>query len=295
MNLNSVDWSHAQSLLLQLVQALSPLTIRTIPASFFLNRRFFNPLAFQEEGSEMKRGIRILTSLHQVQKQVDNWIDLPEEEVVNLTKAKEETSSDQPKKGDQARKPYSQVETMKNKEFPLREQAQKLIHEVQDAIGRLSNSKFLQDPQEKLLRDTLLRLKPNLDRIVQTMRDEEGDLAQEKLPATPKTQREELIQKLTLRAQKRILRQAALLSKSESSQFRELERGGGKEYFDETSLFRSVEKGSATQTKEAVLLKQMTALPGAPFTPESKRLIQGRKKKKRKSFWFKEKKDENPS
>src|SRR3990167_7840762 len=81
MNLNSVDWSHAQSLLIKLVQVLSPLTVHEIPASVFLNRRFVIPSFYSHENFFPKRcPVKLLSTLHAVQKEVEEWVSDPKVE-----------------------------------------------------------------------------------------------------------------------------------------------------------------------------------------------------------------------
>ncbi len=83
MNLNSVEWARAQDLLLKLVQALSPFVSRepntSQAMSLTLSRRFFSPPT--GELPRFRYAARLLTTLADAKKEVDDWIGkLPETE-----------------------------------------------------------------------------------------------------------------------------------------------------------------------------------------------------------------------
>ncbi len=161
MNLNPVEWSQAQDLLIKLVQVLTPLTERIVPASFFLSRRFVIPSGLMQEDCPsipLRHPVRILSALHTVQQEVEKWIGKAPQEI-------EEKKSE-------VRPPLSRNENVPKDTPPLSKQAQKLIHEVQKAIGELANSTYIQDPKEAPLREALKKLKPNLDRIIDSMAHE---------------------------------------------------------------------------------------------------------------------------
>src|SRR5690554_6472885 len=79
MNLNPIEWAQAQNLLLKLVQVLSPLTVRPIAPSFFLSRRFFAPPMAPSADFFQHHPVKLLSALHEVRKEVEEWIAEPEE------------------------------------------------------------------------------------------------------------------------------------------------------------------------------------------------------------------------
>lgn len=159
--MNRIEWSEAQSLLLDLVKILSPLTGKEA-FSFALNKPFFilpavsHPFVFQ-------RPICLLTTLHTVQKQVAAWI---EEDPENPIIKKEPAAGE------------------KNQPL-LSTQAKKLIDQVQRAIGKLCTSGNIQNPKEEPLKEALKMLKPSIDQIVETVSQEEKNLSAEKKAALP--------------------------------------------------------------------------------------------------------------
>ncbi len=220
MNLTPVDWNDAQNLLIKLVQALSPLTVRAIPASFFFNRRFIIPQSYSHEEFQHRVFVRILSTLHEVQKEVEEWIAEPHEEMKTLKEVREVSKSRskakenleekpvrregaEPKeKNDEARKEIPS--TSKGKHFyeesrPLTKQAKELIHQVQEAIGQLSHSDNIKEPKETPLIQTLKELKPKLDRVIEYVRKSsfaETDHPSPFRHALPASARQELLQKL---------------------------------------------------------------------------------------------------
>lgn len=329
--MNSVEWSHAQDLLVKLVQILSPLTVRAVPSSLFLHRRFFIPPSVMQEDSFLnKHPIRLLKTLHAVQKQVDEWI---EESLPPKSVQREEPQVDSPwtkalpreeqavfplpdlqdvQKEPLKTEPLSQPPKEKEKEMPMKEppplkaQVKILIHQVQDAIVTLSTSAFIQDPQEAPLREALKKLKPNLDRIIETIAETQENESPQPLSSfrrsIPTASREEFVKKWSPSLQileKPIL---PLLPKREKQEFREKrneetsKRGVKKEIFFEESVAASVSTATGPyegEREESPPFKP-TVLPAAPFTPETRQVVSSRKKK-RKGFWFKEKEDPRDS
>jgi hypothetical protein len=162
MNLNPVEWSQAQDILLNLVQALKPLTERIVPTSFFLSRRFVIPSGLAQEDSPSilsRQSIRILSALHSVQKEVEKWIASPPKEACENAEPLEAP-------------PLKEARVPPREAAPLSKQAQKLIQEVQKAIGELASSTYIQSPTEAPLRAALTKLKPNLDQIIDFMAHE---------------------------------------------------------------------------------------------------------------------------
>lgn len=129
--MNSVECSKAQDLLVKLVQALTPLTLKEGPVSFFPTNRFFLPIS--------KDPILLLSLL---QKEVNHWV------------------------GEGSAKEF--VEPPK-KTLPIASQAKHLIAQVQQAIGKLATSEFMQSPKEAPLKEVLKKLKPNLDQIINNL------------------------------------------------------------------------------------------------------------------------------
>ena len=140
MNLNSVEWSQAQELLLTLVRVLTPLTGRAESLSSFLHFRLYFPPAQVE--TQLQRSVSVLTTLCSVQAQVKEWIG----------------------EGSEVEKEEVRLE------LPLARQAQKLIEQVQGAIGKLCSSKHIKNPEAAPVRKTLQTLKPRLDQIVDMVR-----------------------------------------------------------------------------------------------------------------------------
>jgi hypothetical protein len=355
MNLNPVDWSQAQDLLVKLVQVLTPLTERIVPTSFFLSRRFVIPAGLMQDDQPsipLRHPVRLLSALHTVQKQVEELIaDSPQEPEGEVKKNES--------------RPAVKNENVPKDTPPLSKQAQKLIVQVQDAIGKLATSTYIQDPQEAPLRKALKELKPDLDRIIDLM-VQNPEL--ERVPPTsfrhsiPRSPREHLLEKLTAfpttvprenrlpaevlsqpastpvpvirkeavhsptqpyvpipRAVQSIVEKeriepkeatapAAALSfekdetvaplpkKKDLSEKQEVKEG--REPNRKSSLEREkhpidqdMEKqapvAGKSETKPATKTFEAIALPGAPFISQPKNLVEHKKKKKRRGFWFK--------
>ncbi len=301
MNLNPTEWSRAQDLLVKLVHALTPLTVKEVPASLFLTRRFFIPSDWMPDSADsplLKQPIRLLTTLHSVQEQVEKWIG-------------------------EAPQSSREVESGKKQAAPLSRQAEKLIAEVQEAIGKLSTSSFTKDPQEAPLREALKKLKPDLDRLIEAVsHDQESAPIPEasKSPfrhPLPRSSREEMVKKLlSLSEEKRA-------PKERTSSLQEGEKNlESNTSYEKIAPIKKEGEGTAQEKKvvkiplikesKAPLLDlekgiekasetlrvsprpvEITSLPGAPIVPQTKELAPApRKKKKRKGFWFKEEGEE---
>lgn len=198
MDLNRIEWSKAQDLLIQLVQILSPLAERGSTAVSFLNKRFFIP-PNQEDAQifRFRHPVSVLkTTLHSAQEQVSEWIEqLPALEEAKPDKREvEETEqarkkapvplpqkeasvqSPPPRKGEEkaadpnASKKTPSSEPRQNQ--PLSLQAQKLINQVRDAIGTLCTSSNIVDPKAAPLREALIRIKPLIDEIIKAVSHE---------------------------------------------------------------------------------------------------------------------------
>ncbi len=265
MDTNPIEWPRAQELLLKLVQNLVPLTDRQTAPSVFLSRRFFIPSA-NETHSLLRYSVQLLTTLHAVQKQVEKWVG-------EVEKAPEESA------------------------LPVAKQAQKLIDQVQDAIGNLVTSSNIKAPKEETLRETLKRLKPNIDRVVEALAHEEEMHAADHFPppfrfSVPRSPREHLLKKLVATVES-IQPQRQVIKKPEKSQPQEeiLEekaesQTSRKENRSEVPDEKGIPFHAAKETHH--FAEERTTLPGAPFFSGMKDLISARKKKKRKGFWFRD-------
>lgn len=210
MELNPIEWNEAQNLLLKLVQALSPLAISPVAPSMFLSRRFFIPPSVTPAADFFQRHpVKLLVTLHEVQKEVEEWIAEPEKNgapeesrpAAAATRPATKIASER-----QVEKPVSKEKPQtrelskpeEEKTVPLVRQAKELIHQVQEAIGKLSNSTYIQEPQEAPLRELLKKLKPSLDRIVDSFvsAEEKTQAVQPFRHALPIPARQEIIKKL---------------------------------------------------------------------------------------------------
>lgn len=163
MNMNPVEWSQVREVLIR--QILTPSTERMVLASLFLSRCFVIPSGFMQDDLQpflLRHPVRLLTTLHSVQKQVEQWIAEPPKEM----EAEERPATHLSRSEIGARQPFPKETSS------LSKQAQKLIDQVQDAIVKLATSTYIQDPQEVPLREALKKLKPNLDRIIDSMTQE---------------------------------------------------------------------------------------------------------------------------
>lgn len=283
MNLNGIDWSRAQTLLLKLVEVLVPLTDRNRPDSVVLTRPFFIPPS-AEEIHALRCPVRILTTLHSVQKQVEEWVG---KEVENG----ESPSSEKP---------------------PISKQAKQLIMQVQNAIGKLCTSTNIQNPEEAPLRETLKTLKPHLDQIIEAVKHEGMHTPSDGLPpsfrypvATPV--RAHLLKKAihfpeaeAFQPKKGMhIHHAELAPKTQEEKIslkrviepkiepEEKKRGGEAKVFSET-----VPNITPQENEAAPRSIEPHTLPGAPYVAQQKNITPAPKKKKRKGFWFRDDEEE---
>lgn len=349
MNLNRVDWTNAQNMLIKLVQVLSPLTVRTIPASFFMTRRFSIPPTYlPEDYFPPRASIRLLTSLSQVQKEVEEWIGggpslkaearepvkgaakMVMKDVSKRQKGAVSGKDVSTEKGGALRAQLNLArQTIPNElqNIALGKQAKELIHQVQQAIGMLSSSSYIQEPKEVPLRETLKKLKPNLDRIIDTLADsrENGPpKAQSFRHALPVSPREEIIRKLRFFSEENsFATQQVVTEKVDQSNPDQAEKGafcpekisqksqapkkkGGKQMQSGgDEICPDLKKAADMKLAPPIIAHEKSeeapngpkteprpvALPAAPMLMEPKRLTMNRKKKRRKGFWFKDEDD----
>lgn len=306
MNLNRVEWSRAQDLLLKLVQILTPLTDQEASApSLFLTKRFFvPPLPLESESFHFRHPVCLLSTLHSVQKQVTQWID----EEFSFP---EERTSSAPEKRETPIPPFREKSTA----APLSIQAKRLIDQVHDAIGKLCTSVNIKDPKEEPLKQALRRLKPSLDQIVEAVsKDEMPETKEGKFKhPLPVSYRERLIQKFTFAQQREPLglksraeaQIESLVRKKEAAESKEktIDKPTEKEKSVELSIpNHPSEKAKAAdlssvvvpfvkqEKKEIVKSSEKTSIPVIPFISPTRPLPSSRKqiKKKRKGFWFRE-------
>lgn len=142
MNLTSVDWSRAQSLLMKLIQVLSPLAETEGPVFYCVDPKFFFKPTFSEES--LKQPVQWLQTLQTVQKEVEQFVG-----------------------------PSTQTKPASTDPAPIKHQAKRLILEVQHAIGRLSNSCNLKEPKLEPLQEALVLIKSPLKTLVESVAKEE--------------------------------------------------------------------------------------------------------------------------
>ncbi len=267
MGLNPVLWSQAQDLLLKLVYILKPLADPAAPVPSLLNQRFYIPPK-NEESHPFQHAVRILSTLHSVQKQVEEWI---------------------------GQEPVTEAPQPSKTAVPLPKQAQKLILQVQDAITKLCSSTNMRNPEETPLRQSLKYLKPGLDRIIQAVTQDGMHSASDSLPQPfrfplPQSSRQELIRKLISFPEHKIKEDP----KSSLEKIAEMRERGGEAHPQKP---QPLVKAIATLIKQEGDIPlppktERTSIPAAPFTPETRSLSPTRKKKKRKGFWFRDKEEE---
>lgn len=322
MDLNRVEWSRAQDLLLQLVQILSPLAERDSPVSFFLNKRFFIPPALgADDGafSRFRHPIRLLPTLHSVQKQVDEMLGetfgtrAPQsDETVQQPESQQRKSEILVKKEpDPLDKKEGSPESQTSEEksyLALPRQAKKLIDQVQDAISKLCHSTNLKDPKEEPLREALRRLKPNLDRIIEVVTREGMHSANDGFSpyrfALPRSPRENLLKKLISFPESNSTRPKEIKKIHDNpmpSPFPEKSKAiAAKGERPTLSNLAQVplpppilsEKKQTLQKEQEHRPIERTTLPAAPFVSITRQLTPARKKKKRKGFWFRDAEEE---
>lgn len=294
MDLNRVDWSNAQDLLLKLVQILSPFTEKGTPASLFLNQRFFIPPLMGGQVSTLRSSVRLLSSLRTVQKQMGELLEKNEpspEAGENLQGPVSEKKEPAKTSAEEKKSPPA-----KN-DLPLYKQAQKLIDQVQDAIGNLCQSSHIKDPKEEPLREALKRLKPNLDRMIDGVTHEGMHDADEGLPSSryilPRSPREHLLKKLIPFPEKETSNQASN-PQTRSHEFK-------KTAVADLPKEKKEEKLAPLPTAEPLQQKQETPSHSdtpsinktavAPYVSVTKQ-FSAPKKKKRKGFWFRKEEEE---
>ncbi len=269
MNMAPIDLSKAQDLLTKLIQILSPLTVKEIPASILLNKRFFIPP--QESKNQTQRSVKLLSSLHAVQMAVNEWVQ--EEEDLAQKQAKPlgaQPSSNEKPEGKERVCNYFSLREREVTSPSIAKQAKVLINQVHKAICELSSSSHFKDPQEAPLREALKRLKPQLDRVIEAIALEEESRF-EKMPHRPaafKSEREHIFQKAEV--QKTLRRSVNLAEKSQviSHVRKEL-----------ASLLALSPSRRSYENSAPSIAPYLAPLP-------QRSLLQ--KKKKRKGFWFKE-------
>lgn len=323
-----INFSKAQDLLIKLVQVLSPLTVRTIPASFFLSKRFFIPPSeseLQEMG--MRSSVRLLTNLTEVQKEMGEWL----EEATVPSQKPEEGKEAKGKMTHSGQKLSPNAKTERDRSFlgekaqavssktqvnPISKQAQTLISQVHEAIGKLSSSSYFKDPQEEPLREALKKIKPHLDKIIELVSLEETvEKAQSGLMKkhSMETTREQLFSKIHTKTS-----ESPTQSKELPSRQREItsERPNQplnaqeEEVREQNQVNSQMPKHKESKVQVVNILTgkilvtqeskdeptprpaERTYIPGAPYQSQEKSLNPIRRKKKRKGFWFKEEEKE---
>lgn len=290
-----VDFSRAQDLLIKLVQALSPLTFRVIPSSFFLNKRFFIPPSQAEFlNMEIRAPVRLLTNLSQVQREMGDWLE-GASTVSSKTKNKEARVN--PTDGAEAK--------------PISKQAQQLIAQVHDAIAKLTTSSNFKDPQKVPIREALNKIKPQLDEIIKTVSLKETIESRPSVffrNSLPRSSREHIFNQLA-KTSERVGQQ-----ENKPSQVQKPKRANSdrkevaQKRHDRTPSILPKYKESKVQVVNILTGKilitpearedapprpvERTYLPGAPYQAQNKNMGPIHKKKKRKGSWFNKEEEE---
>lgn len=274
MNLNSMDLNQVQALLFKLVQALPSLAGPEEKAPFPLSERPFfippqaqNPHQTQAQSLSTKHPVRLLSTLHHVQKEVEGWVQEPR----NGTSKPSTTLPSQLQKGTSP----SSLSTFR--------QVQTLIHQVQEAIVHLSSSTPLEE-KKTFIQQTLTEIKPKLDAIIETMVH-----SQNQVPPKEET-----------RSQKKLKPSASKREEIETQKVdpQELPRRKVEELPSEkkkTFVLLSQEEGTflpKAQEGRGALFRPPAILPGAPFLSSTKPLAPSRKKKKKPLFGSREEEEE---
>ena len=306
MNLNRIELSKIQGLLVQLVQIFEPLAKPGNNTSIsFLNNRFFIPPNDDSHLFRFKYPVVYLkTTLDTAQEQVSEWIE-------RLPQTKESTSN---KREEMESKPVlpsgkgEKISLGEPKPPPVSMQAQRFVNQVRDAIGNLCSSSNITDPKAAPLREALLRIKPLLDEIIKAVSQDGMHSADDEpnphfrftIPRTarniysesrflcPKVSLEKKLQNRSARNKsqpfyKSRLNQPKPLKKGEKGLLKRIPLPSEK-----TPLHRENKAGQPRPIDRI-------ALPGAPFNPETRSLAPARKKKKRKGFWFRDDDEKEPS
>lgn len=353
MDLNPVEWTQAQDLLRKLVQTLTPLTSGVAPRRSPLspnsasmgpelipfNKRLFIP-SFGESLPSFPYPVRLLSALRSTQQQMEELIEkLPIAEIhfSKETAAKslkkitaentKETAAKPLEKITAEKTEFTEKESVAVQKVPQRSpvsasvsgQAQKIIDQVRDAIGTLSNSANLVDPKAAPLREALKRLKPLVDALIHAVgRGDMPSSEDEASPtfrfAVPKSPREHLFKKEIPipKGQEPSLRKAATHSwDPPQSSKRRLETPGEVAEKSGSNLKESSQNETKAkippqqyptagippvrpQEDPEIKLAEQTSLPGVPY-PSSSFQMQKKEKKKRKGLWSSEKEDDQKS
>lgn len=321
MEMTPIDCSRAQDILTKLVQVLSPLTLKIVPTSFFLSKRFAMP---NREGlfpkKEMRANVCLLKDLTQFQAEIEmlmgdaktsgkegTWPKtdsvLPESREKMMQALKSKTPEQKgPATPEQKGAPQLVLP-------PVSKQAEKLIAQVHVAIAKLTTSKQLKNPEEEPLKEALRKIKPHLDRIVESVSHQEKG-------SDPITKRGAVFPNRNHPLN-------ASVKNSESETAKEVPNTNAQndppkrkkgELSREPLKKESAERTEKSERKIAVnaltgkilishtpdevqqvpRTQERTYLPGAPFQPENKNLGPIKKKKKRKGFWFKREEEKEP-
>lgn len=317
MNLNPVEWSQAQELLLQLVQVLSPLAEQPAQRHIILTNRLFVPQKSEDyQPVQSKNPVRILLTLESMQKQVQEWV------------------------GEEGEGRVKTTIPPKNPTPPIAMQAKTLLLRVQNAIGRLVSSSNLKDPKQEPLREAMKQLKPDLDRIIQAVAEEGMEAGIEKpnersfatpyrFVPTPSGRQTRLMAEVkTVNAKvkidnpkSQIIHETLPYNETSKPQITEEIRAQAKpqpmqpknnevevlnpKLSEETSplsfsrpskLSPAIQNEPHVQTKEQKQAIprpiERTTIPVVPFISESRSLTPVRKKKKKKGFWQREEEDD---
>jgi hypothetical protein len=200
------------------------------------------------------RETRILSELQAAQKEMGDLIEkIPEEKAAPLQK-------------NEALQEERKLPSFSQKEIAFPGQARVLIIQVRGAIQKLASSSNLADPEAKLLRNEIKRLKPLLDSLVETVSKEKPaeirkPLFRLALPLPQKKPMPNLIR--------------ASFSQVELREFRQAPPAQNQD--------PSLRKAQDPQ----ILLSGKTSPSQVPFTPEMRKETRGKKKKeKKKNFWF---------
>lgn len=235
MNLNPVEWAKAQEFLLKLVQILGPYANQGIlqqGAISSLPRNFFIPPS--GEIGRFKFDARLLTTLQEAKKEVDDWIEkLPEiqedSQTSHLISPQKDKTSPLTAKGERNKEGTALIQAgesdpaqikLKNQAIPnafspvlLSKEAepkvktpayaQQVVDQVRQAIQTLSASSYLTDPQAEPLKEELRRLKPLIEQLIDVVIQEKPSLSNgdgDLLPLTRfktfPSEREERLKKL---------------------------------------------------------------------------------------------------
>jgi hypothetical protein len=338
MNLNSVDSGDVRHLLMELARALTtianPTSIATTSA-LFLNRRFVPPQDFPTALYE-RHPVQILMKLHAVQDEVEKWVGASELQEVQVPALNQEGEQEILERG---RSPQTkevpskttptEVRAQKNPSIsPLIKEARELVHQVQEAIAKLSSSTSLQYASQALLRDALKRLKPGLDRIILTINEAQQQKPSEKgeqlpkeirAPSLPTPARQQVVmQSLREPRKERVQPEEVATDKlvkkataqqtpdPEEMQLQSISKNHKerrvpklvkenqelqKEHQIERSMYSTRSEKQEPGQKNTHSEIKPVALPISPLIFETKKITAARKKKKRKGFWFKDEED----